>query len=42
MMHLPYLNQAKSEISHLSSEGLQDLLNNDDKLEEYVNDTVSE
>lgn len=41
MMFHQYLIQAKGAIGYLSSDGLKDLLNDDGKLEEYVNDVVS-
>lgn len=41
MMYHQYLIQAKGAIGYLSSDGLKDLLNDDDKLEEYVDDVVS-
>lgn len=40
-MYQQYLNQAVSSLGHLSSDDLKDLLNDDDKLDDRVNDAVS-
>lgn len=39
-MYQQYLNQAVSSLGHLSSDELKDLLNDDDKLDNRVNDAV--
>lgn len=39
-MYQQYLNQAKAALDYLSSDELKELLNDDDKLEERVNDVV--
>lgn len=40
-MYQQYVNQAKSAIDYLSSDELKELLNDDEKLEERVNEVVS-
>lgn len=39
-MYQQYLNQAKAALDYLSSDELKELLNDDEKLEERVNDVV--
>lgn len=41
-MYHQYFNQASSALAYLSSDELKELLNDDEKLEERINDVVSE
>lgn len=39
-MFQQYLNQATSAVAYLSSDELKELINDDEKLEERINDVV--
>lgn len=40
-MYHQYMNQAQAKIANLSSDELKELINDDEKLEEHVNEVVS-
>lgn len=40
-MYQPFMNSAKASLDYLDSDELKDLLNDDDKLEERVSESVS-
>lgn len=41
-MYQQYINSAKTSLDYLDSDELKDLLNDDDKLEQRVTDSVSD
>lgn len=40
-MYQQYMNQAQASIAYLSTDELKELINDDEKLEERVNEVVS-